>query len=118
VNTRQVATGTVLTASLLLGGAGLADARPDTGAMDRGPVPSCQRLENRMDGLQRHLDRLAQRAARLETAIADADAAGHHRQARVLQAHLAKVHRAEAKLTSMLDDVEARHAAHCETPSS
>lgn len=118
MNTRQVATGTVLTASLLLGGAGLADARPNTGAMDRGTVPPCERLEHRMDGLRHHLDRLAVRETRLDTAIADAHAAGHHRQARALGVHLAKVHRAQAKLGSILEQVEQVHAAHCNTSTS
>jgi hypothetical protein len=118
VNTRQVATGTVLSASLLLGGAGLADARPNPGAMDRGMVPSCERLENRMDGLRENLDRLDRREARLTTAIAEAHEAGHHRQARVLTAHRAKVRRAQARLTSMLEQVEEQHAANCEEPSN
>lgn len=119
MNTRQVATGTFLTASLLLGGAGMADAAPGSRpAIDRGPVPSCERLEDRMDGLRHHLDRLERREARLVTAIADAKAAGHHRQARVLQAHLAKVRRAQARLASILDQVEQVHAAHCTSPGT
>jgi hypothetical protein len=74
VNTRKVATGTVLTASLLLGGAGLAEARPNTSAFDRGQVPSCQRIENRLDTIQDNLDRLEARLTRQRNQLVDAQA--------------------------------------------
>jgi hypothetical protein len=113
VTTRQAAAGTVLTASLLLGGAGLADARPDSRpAMDRGTFP-CERLEHRIAALDHQLDRLAGRKARLESALADAQADGDHRRVRRLRIQIAQVDRASARLGIAFDRASLRYDDHC-----
>jgi hypothetical protein len=112
VNTRQVAAGTVLSASLLLGGASLADASPSRPAMDRGVV-DCDRLENRLERVQDHLGRLEDRQARLEQRLAVAQADGDHRRERRLRIQLNQVARAEAKLTAVAAGLEERYADRC-----
>ena len=114
MNSRQVATGTFLTASLLLAGASVADASPGSRpAMDLGMVP-CERMEHRIDGLEHALSRMDHRRARLEARLAEAEADGEARRVRRLRIQLAQVARAEAKLSAPLATVEERHAAHCD----
>jgi hypothetical protein len=114
MKTRQVATGTFLTASLILGGASLADAAPGSRpAMDRGTVP-CDALENRLEGLQHHLDALAAKRVRLEARLAAAEADGDARRVRRIEAKLAQVDRAAAKLAAVMDAVQAVYDDRCE----
>ncbi len=114
MNTRRVATGTFLSASLLLGGTSLADASPGSRpAMDRGVVP-CQALENRMAGLQHHLDQLAAKRDRVEDRLAAAQADGDARRVRRIEAKLAQVDRATAKLTVVMDALTEAYDDRCE----
>ena len=113
MNTRQVATGTVLTASLLLGGANLADASPGSRpAMDRGDV--CEAWEHRLDGLDHALARMEQRRARLSTALADAQADGDARRVRRIETQLAQVDRGVARLTRAADRLQDAYDDRCE----
>ena len=112
MNTRQVATGTVLTAALLFGGAGLADARPNTGAMDRGEVP-CEDLLDRVDGLQNAVDHMEARRARLDARLADAQADGDARRVRRLEHQIAQVDRVVDRLQTKIDRVRTEYDERC-----
>jgi hypothetical protein len=114
VNTRQIATGTILAASLLFGGgAAVADASPSSRpAIDRGTV-NCESLENRIEGLSNAIDAMDARRARLEARLADAQADGATRRIRVLEAQIAQVDRVTARLQAMVDRAADRHAALC-----
>jgi hypothetical protein len=109
-----MATGTVLTASLLLGGANLADSRPNTAAMDRGHVPSCQGIEHRLDNVGHQLERLEGRLSRLQAQLADAQAHGQARRARVLQAQISRTQRAIAAVGQVRDRLLDQQADFCE----
>ena len=112
VNTRQVATGTLLTASLLLGGAAVADARPNTAAMDRGVV-DCDDILDRVEGLGNAIGHMETREARLEAALANAQAAGQARRAARLERQIAQVDRVVARLQAKIDQAQAAYDANC-----
>jgi hypothetical protein len=113
VNTRQVATGTVLTASLLFGGAGLAAASPGSqAAQDQGDV--CEAWEHRLDGLDTALAQMERRRERLSTALADAQADGDARRVRRIETQLAQVDRVVARLTTAADRLNDAYDARCE----
>ena len=118
VNTRQIATGTLLSASLLIGGAGLADAQPSSRpAMDRGVVP-CEDLLDRIEGLQNAIGHMEARKDRLEARLADAQADGDTRRAHRLERQIAQVDRVVAHLQAKIDRVQAEYYERCYTPSS
>jgi len=118
VNTRQIATGTLLSASLLIGGAGLADAQPSSRpAMDRGVVP-CEDLLDRVEGLQNAIGHMEARKDRLEGRLADAQADGDTRRAHRLERQIAQVDRVVAHLQAKIDRVQAEYDERCYTPSS
>ena len=66
----------------------------------------CERLENRLDNVRDHLDRLGERRARLvadrDEAVADGDA----RKVQRLDAQLAQVDRAQARLVEQANSIE------------
>ena len=113
MNTRQVATGTVLTASLLFGGAGLAAAAPGSqGAQDRGN--SCEAWEHRLDGLDNAIAQMERRRARLEADLADAQADGDARRVQRIETQLAQVDRVVARLTAAADRLNDAYDDRCE----
>ena len=112
MNTRQVATGTLLTASLLLGGAAVADARPNTSALDRGVV-DCEDILDRVEGLSNAVGHMEARRTRLETALADAQADGSARRAARIQHQIAQVDRVVARLQAKIDAAQAAYDANC-----
>jgi hypothetical protein len=113
VNTRQVATGTVLTASLLLGGANLADASPGSRpAMDRGDV--CEVWGHRLDGLDNAVAQMERRRERLSAALADAQADGDARRVHRIETQLAQVDRVVARLTRVADRLNDAYDDRCE----
>lgn len=115
MNARQVATGTLLAASLTIGGASISDASPSRPAMDRGEV-RCERVEHRIDQLEHHLAMLAARRdrvqARLDDAVADDNA---HRVAR-LEAQLRQVDRAAQRIQVRIDEAQGVLADLCAPP--
>jgi hypothetical protein len=112
VNTRQVATGTILTASLLLGGAAVADARPNNSAMDRGVVP-CEDVLDRVEGLSNAVAHMEARKARLEAALADAQADGAVRRVARIERQIAQVDRVIDRLQARIDRAQAFYDEHC-----
>jgi hypothetical protein len=113
VNTRQVATGTVLTASLLFGGAGLAAASPGSqDAQDRGNV--CEAWEHRLDGLGNAIAQMERRHDRLSAALADAQADGDARRAQRIETQLAQVDRVVARLTAAADRLNDAYEDRCD----
>jgi len=117
VNARRIATGTLLAASLTVGGGSIATASPGRPAMDRFEVP-CDAIEHRIDQLEHQLTILEAHRARvqerLDEAVADGDA---HRVAR-LEAKLRQVARAEERLQARLDTALDHLATHCEPPDA
>lgn len=117
MSARRIATGTLLVASITIGGGSIAAAEPDGSrpAMDRLEVP-CDDLAQRIDQLEHQLALLdAHRGRvqeRLDAAVADGDA---HRVAR-LQAKLRQVDRAAGRLQTRLDSVLDRWVEHCGPP--
>lgn len=116
MNARQVATGTLLAASLTIGGGAVANARPGP-ATDRFEVP-CERIAHRLDLLQHHQEVLAARRARVEARLADARAAGHVRLIRALELQLRQVDRAALRLAARIDEVEQRWFTNCAPPDN
>lgn len=115
MNARQVATGTLLAASLTIGGASIADASPSRPAMDRGEVP-CERIEHRIDQLEHHQAMLAARRDRLQAHLVDAVAAGNaHRVAR-LEGQLRQVDRAAERIQARIDEAQGDLADLCAPP--
>ena len=113
MNTRQVATGTVLTASLLFGGAGIATASPGSqAAQDQGEV--CEAWEHRLDGLANALAQMQRREDRLSAALADAQADGDARRVQRIETQLAQVDRVVARLTAAADRLNDAYDARCE----
>ena len=113
MKTRQLATGTVLTASLLLGGGGLADAAGSRPAMDRGTV-SCDDLLDRVEGLENAIAHMEARRARLEVRLADAREDGDARRVRRIEHQLAQVERVTARLQARVDRAHARYEELCQ----
>jgi chaperonin cofactor prefoldin len=112
VNARQVATGTLLAASLTIGGASIADASPSRPAMDRGEV-QCERIEHRIDQLEHHQAMLAARRERVQAHLDDAVADDNaHRVAR-LEAQLRQVDRAAARIQARIDEARGALADLC-----
>ena len=113
MNKRQVATGTVLTASLLFGGAGLATASPGSqGAEDRGNA--CEAWEHRLDGLDNALAQMQRRHDRLSSALADAQADGDARRVQRIETQMAQVDRVVARLTTAADRLNDAYEDRCE----
>ena len=101
MKTRQIITGTLLTASLVVGGSGLAAADPGSRpAMDRGTV-DCAELSEKLTQLAARHDRLIDRIFALETRRDAAIAAGQTRKAaglqNVIDAHVAILARVDAR---------------------
>jgi len=113
VNARQIATGTLLAASLTIGGTTMANAAPSRPAMDRFEVP-CEQIEHRIGQLEHHQAMLEARRvrvqARLDTTIADGDA----RRVARLEAMLRQVGRAAERIQARLDRATDAHADLCE----
>jgi hypothetical protein len=113
VNTRQVATGTFLTASLLLGGSSLADASPGSRpAQDQGDV--CETWEHRLDGLENAKAQMERRRARLTAALDVALGEGNERKVRRLETQIAQVDRVVARLQANVDRITVAYDERCE----
>ena len=117
MNTRKIATGTILTASLLLGGAGIADARPNTAAMDRGTV-NCEDILDKVEGLSNAKSHLEARRARLEANLADAQADGDTRRANRIERQIAQTDRVIAALQAKIDRAYDLYNSFCEQNNS
>jgi hypothetical protein len=115
VKTRQIITGTLLSVSLVLGGAGLAAAdggsRP---AMDRGTV-NCERVADRIEHLTARYDRLVDRVFALTIQRDKANAAGQTRKAAGLQRAIDRLVRIQARVDGRLDHFQGIHNALCNT---
>ena len=113
MNTRQVATGTFLTASLLLGGGSIAEAGPGSRpATDQGDV--CDAWEHRLDGLENAMAQMERRRARLTAKLDQAVADGDARRAHRLETQIAQVDRVVARLQANVDRLTARYDEHCQ----
>ncbi|HYF45186.1 MAG TPA: hypothetical protein VD926_03180 [Acidimicrobiales bacterium] len=113
MNTRQVATGTFLTASLLLGGGSIAEAGPGSRpAQDQGDV--CEAWEHRLDGLGTAMAQMERRRARLTARLDEALADGDARRVRRLETQIAQVDRVVARLQAKADRLTVAHDTHCE----
>ena len=112
VNIRQVATGTILTAGLLFGGANIAEARPNTSAMDRGVI-DCEDLLERAEGLQNAVDHIEAHLRRLEARLEDAQEDGDARRAARIQRQIAQVDRVRAHLQAKVDRIMEIYNQNC-----
>ena len=117
MNARQIATGTLLAASLSVGGTSIAAAAPGRPAIDRTAAP-CARMEHRIDRLEHQITILQDRRARAQEGLDMAvDDGARHRIAR-LRAVLRQVDRAEARLQRRLFDALDAFADHCTAPDA
>src|SRR5262245_23891566 len=112
MNARQVATGTILAASLTVGGSALAGADGARPAMDRAEV-LCPDLDDKLQALDHIQDVLAAKEARLEARRADAQADGDQRRVRRIEHHLAKLARAQGRLEARVDLLQALYSQFC-----
>lgn len=115
MKTRQIITGTLLTAALVMGGSGLATADPGSRpAMDRGTV-DCTELTEQLDELAARHDRLVDRIFTLEARRDAAVAAGQVRRAAGLQAAIDAHVGIQARVDARLERIRGVYDANCNT---